>query len=105
MENGIAKVVRDLTEELASVPKRGPNWSAIRDMGKHLQDLAEVALAQLPAMERLVGEMQGIHFEAYQAIQHRDWKLLQEKAEELKRLAEKAQKAIDEPGANESPGK
>jgi hypothetical protein len=108
MENEIARLysmVRDLKEELRSVPEGGPNWSAIKDIGKHLQDQAEAALAQLPAMQRLVNEVQDIHFEAYQAIQHRDWKRLGEKAEELKRLAERTQKAIDEPGAHESLGK
>jgi hypothetical protein len=65
MENEIAKlylVVRDLTEELGSVPKGGPNWSAIRDIGKHLQDQAEAALAQLPPMQRLVNKMMDVHF-------------------------------------------
>ena len=108
MENEVAKLysfVRDLKEELASVPRGGPNWTAIRDIGKNLQSQAEAVLAQLPEMQRLVNQVMDIHFEAYQAVQHRDWKLLGEKAQELKAFAERAQKAIDEPGVNESPGK
>jgi hypothetical protein len=106
MEDEIARLysfVRDLKEEPGSVPRGGPNWSTIKTIGKNLQSQAEAALAQFTAMQELVNEMLDINFDTYYALQHRDWKRLGEKAEELKRLAEKAQKAVNEPVANEPP--